>query len=324
MSAALSQERPSLSLRVGRAITSNSYLLLTLAALFWAGNIVAGRLLGGHDGHHVPPATLNALRWGIALAILGPLAWPQLRDHWHIVRAELPRMALLGVISIAGYYLPFYAAMRTVSAVDGGLIVGAGPAVILALAVLAGQERLDHFRTLGVVAAIAGAACAITHGNLGEIGGLALSVGEMMIGFSVLCWAGYTVLLRRWKIGLAPLALLTVLVAVGVAATLPFVAWEALADPAPADFSIGTILAVLYIGIFPAACSTLCWNAAVARIGAVTAGVFMSLIPVFATGLAIPLLGEQLHGYHLVALALVVFGVALAAVRGARSQRQGG
>lgn len=321
MSIVLAREIPLHTPRLLRALAGNAYVLLTCAALFWAGNVIVGRLLAGHGGHHVAPATLTALRWSIALLVLAPLALPQVRAHWGVVQVEWPRLAMLGVISIAGYYLPFYTAMRTVPALDGGLIVGAGPALILTLAVLAGQERLDALRTLGVVAAIAGAAAAITHGDPRQLSRFVLSRGEGMIAFSVLCWAGYTVLLRRWKIGLPPLALLSVLVALGLVATLPLVAWELLTDPTPADLSAATVIAVLYIGIFPGAAATLCWNVAVARVGSGTAGVFMTLIPVFATGLAVPLLGEQVRSRHMFALALVVTGVALTSLRGARALR---
>jgi drug/metabolite transporter (DMT)-like permease len=313
--------RREVGLRSGLA---NPYLLLTLAAFFWGGNVVVGRLLGAEGVHRIPPATLTALRWGIALVVLAPLALPELRERWGVVRAKAPWLAALGVISIAGYYLPFYAAMRTVPALDGGLIVGAGPAVILALAVLARQERLDGWRSLGVLAAIVGAAYAMTHGDLTRISRIALTAGHAMIAFSVLCWGVYTVLLRRWKIDLPPLALLCALVALGLAATLPLAAWEIASEPRPADLSAQTILAVLYIGLFPAVGSTLCWNTAVARVGAGAAGVFMTLIPIFATALAVPALGERLEPYHLIALALVVGGVGLAALRGARSLRQGG
>jgi drug/metabolite transporter (DMT)-like permease len=105
---------------------------------------------------------------------------------------------------------------------------------------------------------------------------------------------------------------------------LPLAVWEIASEPRPADLSAETILAVLYIGLFPALGSTPCWNTAVTRVGAGAAGVFMTLIPIFATGLAVPTLGERLEPYHLIALGLVVGGVGLAALRGARSLRQGG
>ncbi|HKA38241.1 MAG TPA: EamA family transporter, partial [Burkholderiales bacterium] len=46
-----------------RPAWQSPYLLLTLCALFWAGNSVVGRAL--HDS--VPPVTLAFWRWCIAL-----------------------------------------------------------------------------------------------------------------------------------------------------------------------------------------------------------------------------------------------------------------
>ena len=39
-------------------LNNQPYLLLSLASLFWAGNIVLAR----HVGHHVPPLTLTTIR----------------------------------------------------------------------------------------------------------------------------------------------------------------------------------------------------------------------------------------------------------------------
>ena len=47
-------------------------------------------------------------------------------------------------------------------------------------------------------------------------------------------------------------------------------------------------------------------------IGANRAGIFINLIPIFGTGLAILLLGEPLEAYHIVALVLVIAGIWLA------------
>ena len=54
--------------------TAHPYLLLTLVAFFWAGNVVLGRAIS----EAIPPVTLNVLRWTIAFGLLMPVAWPQL------------------------------------------------------------------------------------------------------------------------------------------------------------------------------------------------------------------------------------------------------
>ena len=52
-----------------RQVITHPYTLLTLAALFWAGNVVLGRDVAGR----IPPVTLNSLRWAIALLVLMPI-----------------------------------------------------------------------------------------------------------------------------------------------------------------------------------------------------------------------------------------------------------
>ena len=57
-----------------RWLNHQPYLLLSLTALFWAGNIVLGRYVAGH----VPPMTLSCVRWIGAFFMLLPFAWPHL------------------------------------------------------------------------------------------------------------------------------------------------------------------------------------------------------------------------------------------------------
>ena len=53
----------------------NPYLLLVLASLFWAGNMVMGR--GLRDD--LPPVALAFWRWVVAFACVLPLALPHLK-----------------------------------------------------------------------------------------------------------------------------------------------------------------------------------------------------------------------------------------------------
>jgi drug/metabolite transporter (DMT)-like permease len=55
-----------------RWLNNQPYLLLSLTALFWAGNIVLARYVAGH----VPPMTLSCVRWIGAFLMLLPFAWP--------------------------------------------------------------------------------------------------------------------------------------------------------------------------------------------------------------------------------------------------------
>jgi drug/metabolite transporter (DMT)-like permease len=127
----------------------------------------------------------------------------------------------------------------------------------------------------------------------------------------VLSWAGYTVLLARRPAGLHPLALLTVLVAIGLAWIAPFCAAEAWLG-ARMVWDGSTLATLAYVGIMPSVVAYVAWNQGVAELGAQRSGVFLHLLPAFAVVLAALLLGEAIRAYHLVGIALVLLGVRLA------------
>ncbi|MCG8619824.1 MAG: DMT family transporter, partial [Desulfobacterales bacterium] len=60
------------------------YAALIFAALFWAGNFIAGRALRDD----VPPVALNFWRWLLALAVLFPFAVKELRQTVPVIRAH--------------------------------------------------------------------------------------------------------------------------------------------------------------------------------------------------------------------------------------------
>ena len=72
----------------------NPYLLLTLAALFWSGNWIAGRALAGL----VPPVALTFWRWAIALALIAPLVAPRLWAQRSLPARERKAIVLLGLL----------------------------------------------------------------------------------------------------------------------------------------------------------------------------------------------------------------------------------
>ncbi len=69
---------------------------------------------------------------------------------------------------------------------------------------------------------------------------------------------------------------------------------------------------MLYIGVFASFLAYICWNRGVELVGPNRAGFTAHLLPAFATVLAVIFLGEQLHLYHVVGIAVVLFGVYLA------------
>ena len=80
-------------------LANQPYLLLSLTALFWAGNAIVGRFAAGH----IPPVTLSFLRWSGAFLIILPFAWSHLVRDWPLIRERLGMMILLSVTGIGGW-----------------------------------------------------------------------------------------------------------------------------------------------------------------------------------------------------------------------------
>ncbi|HEV7265102.1 MAG TPA: DMT family transporter [Falsiroseomonas sp.] len=283
----------------------SAYAMLVLAGVFWGSNLIAGRALA----EHAPPAMLNFLRWSVALAVLLPLAWPRMRDQWIVVRQHLPQILILGTLGITAFNSLLYAGLSQVPAMNVGIISGMSPATTVAIAVLAGQERLPPRRAAGVLLAVAGALVVITRGDPGLLQSLALGSGEALVVASVLCGSSYTVLLRRFAVPLPPIGLLAAMCLVGVAESAPLAAWELAATGRQVAWSWEVALLVAYVGLLPSVGSMLLFNIGVARVGAGTAGLFITFIPISAAALAVVLLGEPLRWFHALGLALVLSGV---------------
>jgi drug/metabolite transporter (DMT)-like permease len=276
------------------------YILLTFAALFWAGNVVVGRGIAGA----IPPITLNVLRWAIALALLLPNAWPQLAGKGQVVRKHFAELVLLAVPSIAIYNTFLYIGTRTTTATNAGVIVGTMPIAILVLGYLTREERLTTRRVAGIASSFVGVVLVIAKGSSALVHELSLSSGGLFIIGAVVSWAVYSILLRRFSIPLGGPTLLAILSAIGLALCIPFCAWE-LFHGERILWSPGTAAAIIYVGIFPSVIATIFWNAAVAQVGAGTSGVFTNLIPIFSLVLAVILLKEAINAFQLVGMGLI-------------------
>ena len=121
-------------------------------------------------------------------------------------------------------------------------------------------------------------------------------------------WAMYTVLLKRFYLPVQGVTLLTVLVALGVTMLLPFYLWE-LSVKGGFAIAANTTGLLIYVVLFPSLLSYLAWNHGVKVLGANQTTMFNFLIPVFAAALAIPLLGEPLEMYHILAGILIFCGL---------------
>lgn len=285
---------------------SNPYLLLTLTALFWAGNMVVGRGLR----EAVPPMALAFWRWAIAFALTLPFALPHMRAQWPKLKAHWQAIVVLGFLGVGCYNTFAYLALQHTTATSATLLNSFIPVATIALAFVLLGKRLTRLEAIGVFVSLAGVSVLVARGSLETLLGLSLNVGDLWMLLAVLVWGLYTVGLQWRPAGVDPMLILAAFTAVGVAALIPPYAWE-LASGRHIDVSAASFAGIAYVGIFPGFLGYVFYNAGVAEVGPGRASLFIHLMPVFATLLAAIFLGERPLWYHFTGIALVFLGIFL-------------
>lgn len=292
---------------------ANPYLLLTLTALFWSGNMVIGRGLR----EAVPPIALAFWRWSIALALVLPFALPKLRNQWPTLRAHWRPMLALGLLGVGCYNTFAYIALQYTTATNATLLNSFIPIATIALAFVLLGKRLTRSEALGVAVSLVGVMSIVSRGDPATLLALSLNTGDLWMLGAVLVWGLYTVGLQWRPQGLDPMVMLFAFTVIGLAALAPFYAWE-LAGGRSIDLHAGSLLGILYTGIFPGFLGYVFYNAGVAAVGPARGALFIHLMPVFGTLLAALFLGERPHGYHFVGIGLVFTGIFLTMQKRAR------
>lgn len=285
------------------ALWSRAYVLLTLTALFWAGNSIVGR--AARD--LVPPAALAFWRWTIALALLLPLAWPHLKRDGPALRARWPVVLTLGLLGIGSFNVLLYTGLQTTTALNSMLIQSAQPALILIVGALVMRDRTSPRQIAGVVVSLAGVLAIIGRGDPAVLLALQLNKGDAIIGVAVMLWALYSVLLRR-RPPVHPLSLLAASIIVGILFIAPVYMVE-LAGGRRIVPAAESALAIAYVSVFPSFLAYLFFNRGVELIGSAATGQFMNVMPLMGAGLAMLFLGEALHPFHVAGLVLIVAGI---------------
>src|SRR6266481_5718363 len=144
----------------GNWLVNQPYLLLSIAALCWAGNAIVGRLAAGH----IPPVTLSFLRWSLAFLTLLPFAWKHLVGDWRAIRAKLGTMVALSITGIGAFNTLQYWALEHTQALNTLLLQSAGPLVVAVWSLLLLGVRLTLAQAAGVLLSLAGVLIILMHG----------------------------------------------------------------------------------------------------------------------------------------------------------------
>ena len=285
---------------------ANPILLLVLTTLIWAGHSIVGRLAVGQIG----PMTLTCLRWAVALVPILISARPALRRDWPVLRAHWRYVAAMGTVGYTAFVALFYLAAHRTSALNLSIIQGAIPALVLIGGRMFLGAKFTALQALGALTTMAGVAAIASQGDVRRIAALAFNEGDVMMLVAAALYAGYTIGLRE-RPRVSGLSLLAGMALAAFVTSVPLMIWEVAAGGFIWPTAAG-LAALVYVALGPAFVAQIFFMRGVELIGPGRTGVFVNLVPVFGAIMAVVILGEPFAAYHVVALMLVVGGIAIA------------
>ena len=286
-----------------------AYALLFLTTLFWSGNAVAGKLAVGH----VSPMVLAFLRWSIAWAVLMLIALPQLRRDWQKIRPHLPVLFAYGMTGFAGFNIALYSALQHTSTINVTIEQAAIPLLIFIGNFVFFRTKVSALQLIGFSLTLIGVLVVASAGSVERLANLQFNRGDILMGVAGILYAGYSIALRyrpdvHWK------SFMVVMAFSAMMTSLPFAIWELNGATGTVPDTHGWLI-VTYTAVFPSILSQVFYIRGISLIGPNRAGLFINLIPVLGTLLAIVLLGEIFGWHHAVAMLLVVGGIMIAESR---------
>ena len=282
-----------------------AYVLLATTVLFWAIGIVIAR--GVRE--EIPLIGLSFWRWFAATLILIPFVYSDLKNKFDIVKANLRILTIQGFLMIGSGTLLFYALNYT-TVINATIVNATQPVVTVAFAWLILGDRLKGIQMLGIVSAFVGIGVMISRADLNTISRLNFNIGDLLIIIAIMGYALYSINIRKMPKDISPFTALSVILFAGSMLILPFYVVESIYVK-PFPVSLLTISIILILALLISIASLVMWNLANSVVGPGRAGMFVNLIPVYGTILAITFLGESLFIYHVIGTALVCVGIFL-------------
>ena len=284
-----------------------AYIFLILTTLFWSGNFIVGKAASLFE---IPPFTLNFYRWTFAWLILAPFTLKEIVAKKNYILENIKLIIILGITSITIFNSIVYYSLNFTQVISGVLMISTIPVMIIIFCWLFKIEKTNIYQILGVIFSLSGVVVIITKANFNILVNLNFNKGDLWMVVAMFSWAMYSALLRKKKLEISQLSLLQTIISAGLIFLLPAYLIE-LALGYKASIHLPFVLTLTYVVLFPGLASFIFWIKGIAMIGSNRAGIFLHLMPIFSTIMAILIFKEKFMFFHLAGAALIITGIVL-------------
>lgn len=287
-----------------------AYLAILTTVVLWGSSFVAIRMGLPDFG----PGELAFLRYMVASLVMLPVYF-SIKDRRKLQTKHVPIIIFFGVVGIGLYNIALNVGQVTVPAGAASFILSQIPTVTIIFAVFSLKERLTNLSWLGIAISISGVLLI----SLGQMSAGNLNQGVFYLVAAVFCGGFYSGFQRFITPFYNPLQLVSLYIWCGTLSLSAYVfpLWHQLPQA-----SWSTILAGIYLGIFPGAIGYICWTYALKLIPASKAASYLFSLPIVATLLGWLLLSEVPLSMTIIGGAIAISGAFLVKIKKPKDHEQ--
>ena len=281
----------------------NPHLCLTLASLFWGFNAIASRLAIDE----ISPMSLVSGRWLGVMIILSIICRHQLSLGFQVFKSNYKWMIVMGLCGFTTFNSLYYISAHHTVAINLGIVQSTTPAFIMIISMFWLKTRINLKQVTGLLITFIGVSIVISNGNLASLLRLKLNNGDLLLIVACIFYAIYAVGLRK-RPEINDVLLMTFFSYVAFIGSLPGLIIEI----TQYSFFFPTFKGLMILSviiIFPSLLAQILFMKGVKIVGPALSGLYTNLVPIFTSVLAIIVLNEVFHIYHLISLIIIFLGI---------------
>jgi len=286
---------------------TTAYIFLLFATLFWSGNFIVGKAASFFE---IPPFTLNFYRWLFAWLILAPFTLKEIFEKKKYILENIKLIMILGIASITLFNSIVYYSLNFTNVISGVLMISTIPVMIIFFSSIFKIEKTNAYQISGVIFSLFGVVMIITKAELNLLLNLNFNKGDVWMVVAMFSWAIYSALLKKKKHKLSQISLLETIISMGLIFLFPIYIIE-MKMGYHVTLNVPFVLTLVYVVLFPGLASFIFWIKGISIIGANRSGIFLHLMPIMSTILAIIIFEEKFMFYHLMGAILILIGIFL-------------
>ena len=201
----------------------------------------------------------------------------------------------------------YYISAHYTVAINLGIVQSTMPAFIMMISMFWLKTRINFKQVAGLLVTFVGVSIVISNGDIVSLLRLKLNNGDLLMIFACIFYAIYAVGLKK-RPEINDILLMTIFSYIAFVGSLPGLIIEITNYSFFFPTFKGLIILSVII-IFPSLLAQILFMKGVKIVGPALSGLYTNLVPIFTSVLAIIVLNEVFHIYHLISLIIIFLGI---------------